>query len=272
MLNTRLHAAMALFAGITSAASFDVASVKINKAQTGPSNISASTPGRFIASNTPVRFVVLYAYHLMDHELVGMPAWTSDTSVDITGQYPSDTTDEQIRAMVQDLLKDRFALEIHHDKCTIPSYDLTLAAKDGHLGAAMKPSTVDCQQWIAEKRPQRDAGGPSSASPTGKRPACMMSAGRRWMAGGSATMPQFTAALQSMVARPVVDKTGLQGEFDIDLKWTLMDDANASNDNPQSDLPSIFTALREQLGLKLDTHQEPFDVIVVDRITQPTAN
>ena len=251
-----------------SAASFDVASVKVNKAQSGSSNISAATPGRFIASNTPVRFVLLYAYHPMDHELVGMPAWTSDTSVDITAQYPPGRTDDQIRAMVQDLLKDRFGLEVHRDKRTIPAYDLTLAVKDGHLGPAMKPSTVDCQQWVAEKHPQRDAGGPSSASPTGKRPACMLSAGRRWMAGGSATIPQFTAALQSMVARPIVDKTGLQGEFDIDLTWALMDDANT----PQSDAPSIFTAIREQLGLKLDTHQEPFDVIVVDRITLPTAN
>jgi len=259
---------MAVVAGVASAASFDVASVKINEGQIGPSNISAATPGRFIASNTPVRFVVLYAWRLLDHGLVGMPAWTSDTSVDIAAQYPSGATEDQIRAMVQDLLQDRFGLEIHRDKRVIPSYDLSLVAKDGHLGPAMKPSTVDCQQWIAEKRPQRDAGAPSAASPTGKRPACMMSAGRRWMAGGSATMPQFTAALQSMVARPVVDKTGLRGEFDIDLTWALMDDTNTT----QPDAPSIFTAIREQLGLKLETHQEPFDVIVIDRIALPTAN
>ena len=260
---------MAVIAVTLPAVSFDVASVKINKDQSGPSNISASKqPGRFIVSNTPILFVVLYAYNLMGHQLIGMPDWTWDASVDITAQYPPGASEDQIRDMVQDLLKERFGLVVHRDKRVIPAYDLTLAAKDGHPGPAMKPSTVDCAQWIADKRPQRDAGGPSSASPTGKRPACMISAGRRWMAGGSVTMQQFTGPLQAMVGRPVVDKTGLQGEFDIDLTWALMDDANT----PQSDAPSIFTAVREQLGLKLDTHQEPFDVIVVDHIALPTAN
>ena len=77
-------------------------------------------------------------------------------------------------------------------------------------------------------------------------------------------MPQLTVGLQSMVARPVVDRTGLSGRYDVDLHWALMDDADDSG--------SIVTDVREQLGLKLDTRKEPFDVTVIDRIRMPKEN
>lgn len=169
--------------------------------------------------------------------------------------------------MVRDLLQDRFGLQVHEETRQLPSFSLVLARKDGRLGPALVRSEVDCDKWIAEKRPQAQAGGPSSVTPTGKRSACEMMATRRWLAGGTRTMPQLATALQSMVGRPVVNKTGLAGGFDMDLKWAT-DDTAADGDGG----PSIFTALQEQLGLKLESERNPFQVFVVDRITQPTAN
>jgi|SRR6185312_6570082 len=264
------------FAGALSATAaertFDAAVIRVNTAgELGPSGISGSKPGRFTATNTPLKFIILYAYRLMDHELIGVPDWAEDTSFDITAVYPTDTptTPDDVRLMVQHLLRDRFGFQMHSEKRVIPAYDLTVLHKKGELGANMKPSSVDCQKLIAEKRPLREAGGASAVSPNGKRPACSIFASRHYLTGAAVTMQQLTATLQSMLTRPVVDDTGLDGRFDVEAKWSLLDD---TGDTPQGDSPSIFYAVREQLGLRLDLHKEPFDVQVIDRITQPTAN
>lgn len=251
---------------------FDAAVIKMNKAgETGPSKMSASQPGRLIVVNTPLKFVILYAFRLMDHELIGVPDWAQDTSFDITAVYPTDppATQDDIRLMLQHLLRDRFGFQIHSEKRVIPAYDLTLLHRNGGLGANLRPSSIDCEKLMAEKRPLREAGGNSAVSPDGKRPACSVSASRRYLTGGGVTMQQLSATLQSMLGKPVVDRTGLDGRFDVEAKWSLLDDTGGT---PQTDSPSIFYAVREQLGLRLDPHKEPFDVTVIDRITQPTAN
>lgn len=260
------------FAATAAERTFDAAVIKVNKSgEAGPSGISAAKPGRFVATNTPLKFVILYAYHLLDHELIGVPDWAQDTSFDITGVYPTDpsTTEADVRLMVQHLLSDRFGFQLHNEKRVIPAYDLTRLHKNGELGANMKPSSIDCQKLIAEKYPLREAGGPSAVAPNGKRPACSVMATRHYLTGGGITVQQLTATLQSMLGKPVVDHAGLQGRFDVEAKWSLLDD---TGDTPQGDSPSIFYAVREQLGLRLDSHKEPFDVMVIDRLTQPTAN
>jgi uncharacterized protein (TIGR03435 family) len=189
---------------------FEVASVKMNKAEgASQSRISGTIPGRFVASNSPLRFLILYAYRLLDHQLVGAPDWTSSVSFDITATYPPGPapTDNEVRFMLQKLLAARFGLTAHTDRRELTSYKLVVA-KDGRLGPQLRRSDVDCQQWIAEKRPQTDAGGPSKVTPSGKRPACMMLATRRWLSGGTRTMAQLASTLQSMVGKPVVDRTG----------------------------------------------------------------
>jgi uncharacterized protein (TIGR03435 family) len=250
---------------------FEVASVKINQKAEGPSQISGPTPGRFVISNTPLRFIVLYAYGLLDHQLVG-PEWMWDMSVDVTATYPPGITptDHDVRIMVRNLLRDRFGFMAHTEKREVPSYALTLARKDGRLGAWIKPSDVDCAKWIAEKRPTVDAGGPSPVAPSGKRPACGMVATRKFLTGGTRTMQQLGVTLQSMVGRPVFDRTGLTGAYDIDLQWTP---ATSDSNAPPGDAPSIFTAVQEQLGLKLVAEREKVDVLVVDQIDRrPTVN
>lgn len=180
---------------------FEVASVKINPKTEGPSRISGPTPGRFVASNTPLRFLVLYAYELLDHQLIGAPEWMWSTSIDVTATYPSGSipTDHEVRLMIRNLLKERFAFNAHQEQREMPTYTLTLARKDGRLGAQLRRSEVDCDKWMADKRPTFNAGGPSTVSPSGKRPACGMLAARKFLTGGTRTMQQLAVALQSMV-------------------------------------------------------------------------
>lgn len=254
-----------------SALRFEVASVRINAKAEGPSKISGPTPGRLVISNTPLRFIVLYAYGLLDHQLIGAPEWTWSSSIDIEATYPAgvNPTDQDTRMMVRNLLQERFGFAAHQERREMPVYALTLARKNGRLGMQIRRSEVDCEKWMAEKRPTADAGGPSAVSPSKRRPACGMMATRRFLAGGTRTIQQLAVTLQSMVGRPVIDRTGLTGAYDIDLQWTPEE---SNSDPPQSDTPSIFTALQEQLGLKLTPQKAPVQVLVIDKVTRPTAN
>ncbi len=231
--------------------SFEVASVKANLSFTGPSGISGATPGRFTASNTPLRFIILYAYRLLDNQLAGAPDWTSSDSFDVAATYPSGSTptDDEVRAMIRTLLAERFGLQVHRERQEQRMYWLTIAANSGRLGKQLRRSDVDCDEGSAQKHPQTD-----------KRPVCKMIATRHFITGGSRTIPQLAATLQSMVGRLVVDHTGLTGAFDMDLQW---------DDNEG---PSIFTALQEQLGLKLDSRQDWIDTLIIDHVQKPGAN
>jgi uncharacterized protein (TIGR03435 family) len=258
---------------------FDVASVKQSRGQTDNSKISSADPARFVATNMPLRFLIHHAYHILDYQLVGLPDWTDDIGYDIVGAYaPGPTPSEQeTRVMLQNLLVERFGLKTHRDQRDLPVYNLMLARKDGRLGKQIQHSALDCANWPAG-RAKTDAGGPSPVTPSGKRPACMITATRRFISGGSRTMADFATTLGAMVRRPVIDRTGLTGPFDIDVQWSptsfdsAASDAAAGANTSGADGSSIFTAIQEQLGLKLTPGRQTFDVLVIDALNRPAAN
>jgi uncharacterized protein (TIGR03435 family) len=173
--------------------------------------------------------------------------------------------------MLRTLLADRFGLRTHRETRDLPIYSLVMARKDGALGPQLVRSSIDCKQWIAEKRPQMGAGTASPVAPGGKRPVCMTLATRRFITAGTRTMNDLLGPLQAMTGRPVVDRTGLTGAFDFDLQWSsgpvaAPTGAAAAPD----DGSSIFVAVQEQLGLRLEPGRAPFDVVVVDAIRRPT--
>jgi len=257
------------------APAFDVASVRENTSDTQGGGISGPTPGRFTVTNIPLRFIILDAFQLRDHQLIGAPDWTFTARYDVVATYPPGTmpTAALVRQMVQRLLADRFRLVTHVETREMPLFALVLARRDGRPGAQLVRSNTNCEQWLAEGRPQMGAGGRSPVAPGGARPACMMWTSRQMLTGGTRTIQQLTASLQSLTGRPVVDRTGLTGTFDIDLQWAGDAPAAPLNGPPLSaDAPSFFTALEEQLGLKLEPGRGPFDVLVVDAIERATEN
>jgi uncharacterized protein (TIGR03435 family) len=255
---------------------FEVSSVKLNIAENdADSKMSTTIPDRFVATDTPLIFIVLYAYDRHGYDLVGEPEWIHDKAFDIVGIYPAPhPTEPQIRAMLQKLLADRFGLKVHAEQRDIPAYDLVVARKDGRLGPQLLKSNVDCVAWKKEKhnRSQVDAGGPSPVSSSGKRPECRIDATRRWLSGGAVPIHDLLGPLGVMVSKPIVDKTGLGGAYDIDLQWDPTGLAVEPAKAGTSEAPTIFTAVEEQLGLKLVPHKEKFDVVVVDAIKLPDAN
>jgi len=254
---------------------FDVASVKeyTSPSETAAFGIMPPTPGRMRIVRTPLRFILHYAFQVRNHELIGAPEWADSSSFDITATFPADPprTEDDRRAMLRTLLADRFGLKTHREKRELPIYALVMARKDGALGPQMVRSTIDCEQWIAEKRPRIGAGSPSSVAPGGKRPVCQMLTTRRFITAGTQTMQQLSEVLQPLTGRPVANRTGLLGAFDFDLQWTSGPVAPAPGASPlPDDGPSIFAAVQEQLGLRLESARDTFDVVVIDAIRRPT--
>ena len=262
----------ALAAAQSSQPSFDVASVKENTSGSGAGGFAPPTPGRMRITNTPLRFILEYAFQLRRHQLIGLPEWAESVAFDMTATFPIDPprTEDDRRAMLRGLLVDRFGLKTHRERREIPIYVLVVARKDGALGPQLVRSTIDCEQWIAENRARTGAGSPSPV-PGSKRPTCQMVARRYSITAGTQTIQQLTNALQALTGRPVADRTGLTGTFDFDLQWTSGPVAPAPGASPPpDDGPSIFAALQEQLGLRLESGRDTFDVVVVDAVQRPT--
>lgn len=254
---------------------FEAASVRQDVSGSESSQIMDALPGRFVARNVPVRFLILYAYDLRDHQLIGAPEWTWDKPFDVAAIYPGERrpNGSEVRMMVQSLLADRFSLKLHRAQRELPAYDLVVARKDGRLGPQLQKADRNCAARMADDGEKAAAGSRNSGSPSATRPACGMVATRRFLRGGARSMKDLAVRLQSMLGRPVVDKTGLAGAYDIDLHWaptTLR--ANVTASTTANGAPSIFSALREQLGLKLVSHKERFEVFVVDEIRPPGPN
>jgi len=249
---------------------FEVASVRQNTSASSASRMPGPAPGRFTIVNVPLRFIILEAYGLRDQELSDAPEWTNTTAYDISATYPGGITptEPETRLMLQQLLEDRFQLSLRSETRELPAYRLVLARKDGRLGPRLARSNVDCAAWLAEKRPQIGMGGPSPV-PGGRRPACMITGSRQgFISGGTRTIAELAAPLQSFAGRPVSDETGLTGTFDIDLIWTPDESLAPAGTRPDVGV-SLFAALEEQLGLKLEPTRRPFQVRVVQRVERP---
>jgi uncharacterized protein (TIGR03435 family) len=243
---------------------FEVASVKPNKSGDPGMSITTQPGGRYIATNVPVGMLIRNAYQLQESQLVGLPDWAASERFDIAAKAeqdiaPTNQKPNPHQLMLQSLLEERFNLKVHRETRDLPGYALVVARADGKFGPQMKQSDVDCAALAAARR----AGGPPPPPMTaGERRPCSMRMGRGTLTAGSMTMANLAGTLSSAVQRMVVDRSGLTGGFDFDLTFSMDQSADAS-------APSIFTAVQEQLGLKLDSMRIPTDVLVVDSIERP---
>lgn len=216
---------------------FDVASVKPGDPSVHGQMVRSAT-GRYEAHNLTLLSLVLGAYQLNPNQLIGGPNWLTSSGWDITATFPPASTDDQKREMMRNLLADRFALTGHRETRELPIYTLSVARG----GPKMKEAP--------------DAQG-------------TMSAGPRMIRYSSATMSELAGQLSSYLEKQVVDKTSLPGRYAIDLKFIPVQ-AGAS-DNTEGG-PTIFTALQERLGLKVDSTRGPVEVLVIDKAEKPSGN
>ena len=245
---------------------FEVASIKPNASGDHGVRIEMS-PGRFVAKNVTVRLLLTQAFNVKDFQISGGPSWMSSEHFDIDAKTggEEDAKDakptqaqmmaktEQLRSMMQSLLADRFKLKSHEDSKEAPAYALVV----GKNGPKLKPS---------------DAGAEGRS---------MMRMGRGQLTATKVTMDGLASQLANHVGRPVVNKTGLPGEYDVELEWTPDPGqggplgAPPSGEAPppvDSSGPSIFTAVQDKLGLKLEGTKSPVKVIVIDAVEKPSEN
>ena len=252
---------------------FDVASIRENTGASDGGRVSWST-GRFVAEDVPLYVLILMAYEVREHQLVGLPAWARTSRFSIAATYAEGQPSEaHVLTMVRTLLAERFGLAVHRETRDRRRYRLVLARSDGKLGPRLvRGAILDCGKYLKEGGKQIGAGGPSPLNPGGQRPQCLMIGRRGWLSGGSQTMRQIANNLQIELGEAVIDDTGLDGTYNIDLEWTpsirLGDLAVPDTD----DRVSIFTAVQEQLGLRLVAEEGPLEMLVVDALSQPTPN
>jgi uncharacterized protein (TIGR03435 family) len=163
--------------------------------------------------------------------------------------------------MLRTLLAERFKFKGHYETREAPIYHLVLANADGRLGPDMKKLDVDCAARSAARA--RGEALPELAPLPNRMVPCGMSMGGGQLVSGGMTMERLAGSIQGGTGRVIVDKTGLAGDYAFTLTYT-------SKPGPDSDRPSIFTALPEQLGLKLESARGPVRVLVVDNIERPT--
>jgi len=255
-------------------AAFDVASVKVNNAG-GPSSVRAAPNGTLIVTNNTLRNIVRNAYGITNAQIVGGPEWFDADHFDINAKAATAFNQPQGMAMLRALLADRFKLAAHMETRELPIYALMLARPDARLGPQMKRSDVDCQALIAAVQAggRMPAAGPNGALPCGLRvlPGTIT--------GSAVAMEQLARNLVGGVGRIVVDKTGLAGFYDLDVTFSMDSGLTPTPPPPGQQAPpvdpaapSLFTALQEQLGLKLDPQRGPVEVLVIDRAERPSAD
>jgi uncharacterized protein (TIGR03435 family) len=248
--------------------SFDVSSVKVDNSETRAPMLWR--PGGHFTMRLPIQSLVSIGYQVPLYRIVGLPDWVRTVFFDINARADRQVTIEERPAYYRGLLEERFMLKAHLERREMPVYQLVLARSDGRLGPGLRRSDANCEAAIAENRRRADAGERPAPPAPGVRPVCAAIGGPANLTAGAVDIAILTGLFSSGLERPVIDKTGLSGRFDIDFRSAPMRVADAAR--APADLPSVFTAVQEQLGLELQPATAPVTVLVVDHLGMPSAD
>lgn len=268
---------------------FEVASVR----PSNPDAVDQTLPpvaGRFTASNAPLRRLIQMAYDVYDLQIVGGPEWQSSRRFDIQAKAADALVGmEAMRPMLKELLADRFQLKVHTEARPMPIYALVVSSSDDQLGAKIRRSTTDCstaEQDLAKAR-AKDPGTVADRLAAGQGlPCAIMPAparlpGSMTMRANGASMADLARFLTPFTGRMVQDRTSLNGRYDWEMTFeralrppTAQQPVNTapSVTPPPSESPSLTTALKEQLGLKLESTRGVVEMLVIDSAVLPKAD
>jgi uncharacterized protein (TIGR03435 family) len=247
------------------APAFEVASVKINKS--GPAGTKIDfQPKRMSLVNVPLRAIIQLAYGIQQATRLVVPDWVASERYDIVATSEEVMSLEQRRLMMQALLADRFKLVGHTEAKEQSAFGLALARSDGRLGPSLRPFTGVCANAPGARA--ADSTEPPENAPQAVRcgvrpgiPGKLMLIGIR--------LSLLASALSLPLGRTVFDRTGLTGLYDVELSFAP---EGPDTETPDRTGSSLVSALREQLGLKLNSEKETVEVLIVDRIDRPTEN
>lgn len=246
-LRRALLAGFAACVALAQGPDFEVASVK--KANGGPQGVwNEGSHERIRMLNMTLKSIVAQCYGIKDHNVFG-PSWIDSERFEIlakispeTAKLPERARNQAILAMAQRLLADRFQLQVHREMRDMPVYVLVPAKGGVKLTVAGPPSN----DWVRAM------------------------VGRGNLKAAQMPMAQLLSILGGILQREVLDESGIHGVFDIALEWSP--DQGAAADAPPSDKPTLFTAIQEEAGLKLEARKQSTSVLVIDRVERPAEN
>jgi len=218
---------------------FEVVSIKLGD-PTDPASSGRTTPTRLEMRNTTLNNLVRSAYRLNEYQLEGGPKWMDSTKFNVDAKFPAGVPREQTPLMMQSMLADRFKLEFHRVTKSLPEYELVLAKSGPKLTAA---------------DPNDPRAGSSSQGP-------------RQIKATAQPISTLARMLESAVGAPVIDRGGLEGKYTFSLAFASLFGTPAEDEK----LPTIFTVLQQELGLKLESIRGPVEVMVIDRAEMPSEN
>jgi uncharacterized protein (TIGR03435 family) len=236
--------------------SFEVATIKPSKADQ-PGKFFRFRGHRFTTTNTSLDDLISYSYRLHDNQIIAAPGWAGTEKYDIDAEPDGEgaPNDQQWKDMMQKLIAERFALTFHRDKKELPVYVLSVARNGPKLSKSRSDPNGNFH-WSFRGR----IGGDLTLY--------------------NASMADFANLMQrNVLDRPVVDQTGLTGRYDINLDWTPDDSqftGMGAKASPPTDsanaAPNLYTAIQEQIGLKLDATKALAEVLVIDHVEKPSEN
>lgn len=231
---------------------FEVATIKRSTSLDGGGTIFTPPGAQFRAINIDARSLITFAYRgtgrLFNSQVLNGPSWLESERFDIVAKSgdalvsaPAAEVSRAMPLLVQSLLEDRFKLNLHRETRQLQRYVLSVARKDGSLGPRLRRVSRDCAV---------------------DRTLCRIQMTPGHLTAGATSVSNLVGFLGGNVERVIVDQSGLTGTFDIELDW--------SPEQAATDQPSLFSAIQEQLGLKLISERGPVDVIVIDHVERPT--
>jgi uncharacterized protein (TIGR03435 family) len=241
--------------------SFDVASVRVHDPNDGKErdNYQAYPGGRFTSSNASLWMLIHYAFQLQPYQVSGIPDWIKSEHYDVDAK-PAEAHPnfDDIPLMLQRVLEDRFQLKYHWETREQRVYELVVM-KRGKLSASILkgdcPSPLSNPEWLPKDAPC----GCLANSPGHTK-------------GYNLTASNLAGSLSWLLSKPVSDKTNLAGRYDVELRWTPESMEMRSDAFSEQDAPNVFTAIQEQLGLRLQPARGPVRVLVIDHVGKPSDN
>ena len=214
-----------------------------------------NTPGRIHYSGVSLKMILVRAYAMRPYQISG-PAWLETERYEIDAKYPPETKPEEFRLMLQNLLSERFHLAVHRETKAMSRYRLIVAKGGPKLSPPLeyKDDAERKAAWQQHVEAQMEAvrRGPRSVPSNG-------------FTRLNSTMAELVETLSRHLDRPVTDDTGLEGSYSYSLEWS------PGESTPENALPSIFTALQQQLGLKLEPEKGPLEFLVIERAEKTPA-
>jgi uncharacterized protein (TIGR03435 family) len=256
-------------------AEFEVASIKPAAPDAPGMFIRPSPGGGVTITNMTLKEMIVMAWRIQPSQIFGGPPWLGSIHYDVIAKPETKTAPSEIPLMLQSLLKDKFQLVLHREIRELPIYALVVARKDGKLGPRLTESK---EGGCTPPDPSK----PPPLLKPGEQPTLRCGGaifGPRTYTGVSVPVGNMASGLSRLLGGTVIDKTGLTGNFDISMEW-IPDESQTIQLSPEaarsmsSDAvgASIFTALKDQLGLKLESQKSLVEVLVIDRAEKPSEN